>query len=114
MRNETLTNVFWGFFLIWFGTYAVFLKLSIFDVLETIDKQPVFALGTGVLMLGLNLTRSALHLSLSVLTIGLGALLVIIYAPLALTGYSIPLTPTLLIIAGAALVIGALRARNYL
>ena len=109
MHNETLTNVFWGIFLIWFGVVAASLRG---DLGATVN-DPVFALGTGALLLILNLTRSFLRLKLSVLTIGLGGLLAVIFAPVVLFKIQIPFLPALLVIAGVALVIGALRTRNF-
>jgi peptidoglycan/LPS O-acetylase OafA/YrhL len=109
VHNETLTNIFWGLFLIWFGVVAVWQRG---DFGATIN-HPVFALGTGILLLGLNFFRSMMRLRLSILTIGLGALvtganLVVLYSQ-----NSVPFLPELLIIAGAALVIGAFRTRNF-
>ena len=57
MQNGTVTNVFWGLFLIWFGVVAVWLKG---DLGATVNS-PVFAVGTGGLLLLLNLARSALQ-----------------------------------------------------
>ena len=109
MRNETLTNVFWGIFLIWFGVVTAFLNGNPIDSVN----HPVFALGTGILFILLNFARSLLRLKLSVLTIGLGALVTIVYAPVVFLKFQLPFLPALLVIAGVALVIGAVRTRNY-
>ena len=109
MQNGTLTNIFWGLFLIWFGVVAVWLKG---DFGATINS-PVFAMGTGVLLLLMNLGRSVLRLKLSVLTMALGILLVAANAAVLLLNEPVPFLPELLIIAGLALVIGAFRTRNY-
>ena len=112
MHNETVTNLFWGLFLIWFGVVAVFVRG---DLLATVNDS-TFALGTGALLIGLNLTRSLMRLRLSVLTIGLGMLLLIVFAPVVVFNIDrnqITFLPALLIIAGIALVIGALRTRNF-
>ncbi len=109
VQNGTLTNIFWGLFLIWFGIVAVWLKG---DVGSTVN-HPVFAIGTGALLLGLNLARSIMRLRLSVLTIGLGTLLTAVNALVLISGVNIPFLPELLIIAGLALVIGAFRTRNF-
>lgn len=109
VRNETLTNIFWGVFLIWFGVVMAYLKG---DPVASIDNS-LFALGTGILLILLNLARSLLRLKLSVLTIGLGALLTIVYAPVVFLQVKLPFLPALLVIAGVALVIGAIRTRNY-
>ncbi|HKT22344.1 MAG TPA: hypothetical protein VJR06_07045, partial [Nitrososphaerales archaeon] len=73
MQNGTLTNVFWGLFLIWFGVVAVWLRG---DFGATINS-PLFAVGTGALLLLLNLARSALRLRLSILTMALGLILTV-------------------------------------
>lgn len=109
MQNGTLTNAFWGLFLIWFGVVAVWLKG---DLGATVNS-PVFAVGTGALLLLLNLTRSAFRLRLSILTIGLGLILTVANAFVLVFGNAIPFLPELLIIVGAALVIGAFRTRNF-
>lgn len=109
MQNGTLTNIFWGLFLIWFGVVAVWLKG---DFGATINS-PLFAMGTGVLLLLMNLARSLMRLRLSVLTMGLGILLVVANALVLAFNVTVPFLPELLIIAGAALVIGAFRTRNY-
>ncbi|MDV3277499.1 MAG: hypothetical protein LYZ69_03410 [Nitrososphaerales archaeon] len=110
MHNETLTNVFWGVFLIWFGVLLATLGGNPIAAVNA----PLFALGTGLLLLALNFVRSALRLKLSVLTIGLGALLTVIYAPVVFFGIGVPFLPALLIIVGVALIIGAFKSRNIL
>lgn len=109
MQNATVTNIYWGLFLIWFGVVAVWLKG---DFVATLNS-PLFAVGTGALLLLMNLTRSVLRLRLSILTIGLGTLLAVANGFVLLFGTIIPFLPELLIIVGAALVIGAFRTRNY-
>jgi len=109
VQNGTLTNIFWGFFLIWFGIVAVWLKG---DFGATVNS-PLFAMGTGVLLLLMNLARSIMRLRVSVLTMALGVLLVVANALVLVSNQSVPFLPELLIIAGVALVIGALRTRNY-
>ncbi len=109
MQNSTLTNVFWGLFLIWFGVVATWLRG---DFGSTIN-HPLFAVGTGVLLLSLNLVRSMRRIRLSILTIGLGALLTLSNAFVLLFNQTVPFLPELLIIAGIALVIGAFRTRNF-
>ena len=109
MQNGTLTNIFWGLFLIWFGVVTVWLRGDFGDAINS----PVFAIGTGVLLLVLNLFRSVLRLRLSVLTLALGILLTAANAVVVFFDVSIPFLPELLIIAGFALVIGACRTRNF-
>ncbi len=104
-----MTNVFWGLFLIWFGLSAA-IQGGNFGV--TIES-PLFALGTGGLLILLNLVRASLRLRVSPITAGLGVLLAIIYSPLYFLNLSIPFLPALLIIAGVALVVGAARAGRY-
>lgn len=109
MRNETLTNIFCGIFLIWFGVVMAFLNGNPI----TSVNHPIFALGTGIILIMLNLMRSLLRLRLSVLTIGLGALLTTVYVLVIFLKLQLPFLPALLLIAGVALVIGAVRTRNY-
>ena len=109
MQNGTVTNIFWGLFLIWFGIVAVWLKGDFGAAINS----PIFAMGTGVLLLLMNLTRSMMRLRVSVLTMALGVLLVVANALVLAFNLTVPFLPELLIIAGVALVIGALRTRNY-
>lgn len=109
MQNATLTNIFWGLFLIWFGVVAVLLNGN----LGATVNSPVFAFGTGGLLLLMNLARSLMRLRLSILTIGLGGILVLANGFVLVFRTQVPFLPELLIIAGAALVIGAFRTRNF-
>ena len=109
-HNETVTNIFWGLFLIWFGAIAALYHGN----LALAANDQIFALGTGVLLLVMNLVRTGLRLKLSILTIGLGVLIVIIYAPIVLFRFNVPFLPALIVIAGLALIIGAFRSRNFL
>ena len=109
MRGESLTNAFWGAFIVWFGLVAF--RTGGNPVLAL--DLPVFALGTGALLLLLNLTRSLLRLKLSVLTMGLGALIAVTYLPVVLYDFWLPFLPALIVIAGVALIIGSLRTRNF-
>ena len=109
MNNGTVTNVFWGLFLIWFGVVAVWLRG---DFGATVNS-PLFAVGTGALLLLLNLARSVFRLRLSILTIALGIVLTAANAFVLVFGNAVPFLPELLIIVGVALVIGAFRTRNF-
>jgi hypothetical protein len=109
VQNGTLTNIFWGLLLIWFGVVAAYLKGDFGAAIN----DPLFAFGTGLLLLGLNLARSLMRLKLSVLTMGLGLLLTVANLIVLLLNLTIPFLPELLIIGGVALVIGAFRTRNF-
>ena len=109
MRSETLTNVCWGLFLVWFGSVAAVLGGNFGATINS----PTFALGTGVLLLAMNFVRSIQHTKVSPLTIGLGTILTVIYAPLVLLGVNIPFLPALLIILGVVLIIGAIRTQKF-
>jgi len=109
VQNGTLTNVFWGLFLIWFGVLAAWMHG---DFGATINA-PLFAIGTGLLLLAMNLFRSLLRLRLSILTMALGALLAVANIVVLEFNLTIPFLPELLMIAGVALVIGAFRTRNF-
>lgn len=110
MHNDTLTNVFWGVFLVWFGLVAATLGGNL---LITVN-EPLFALGTGVLLILLNLIRAFARLKVSPLTVGLGVLVTVIYAPLYFLNVNVPFLPALLVIVGLALIIGTVRTRQYI
>ena len=109
MRPETLTNVCWGLFLVWFGSVAAVLGGNFGATINS----PTFALGTGVLLLAMNFVRSIQHSKVSPLTIGLGTILTVIFAPLVFLGVNIPFLPALLIILGVVLIIGAIRTQKF-
>ena len=109
MHNETVTNVFWGLFLVWFGLVSALAGGNFGAAIES----PLFALGTGLLLIILNLVRATIRLRVSVITTGLGILLAIIYAPLYFLKIGVPFLPALLVIAGIALIIGTIRTRKY-
>ncbi len=112
MNNETLTNIFWGIFLIWFGVVAILNGGDFYTLLNGDKESALLGFGTGVILLSMNLLRSSLRLKIGSLTLGLGVILVAFYAPQFFFGLSAPLLPTLLVILGVALVIGAIRSRN--
>ena len=109
MQNGSLTNIFWGLFLFWFGVVAAYLRGDFGAAIN----NPTFALGTGILLLSLNLSRSILRLKLSVLTMALGLLLTGANLFVLWFNFTVPFLPELLMIAGVALVIGAFRTRNF-
>ena len=112
MNSETLTNVFWGIFLVWFGVVAALNNGNFVSLLNGSSYSAVLGLGTGLLLLVMNLVRSSLRIKVGSLTLGLGVILTVFYAPQVFLGISVSLLPTLLVILGVALVIGAFRSRN--
>ncbi len=114
MQNETLTNIFWGFFFIWIGLVAALNNGDFYSLLNGAKYSAILGFGTGFLLLGMNLLRSSWRLKVGSLTLGLGVILVVFYAPQVFFGLETAFFPTLLVILGVALVIGAVRARNYL
>ena len=110
MQNETLTNIFWGIFFIWFGVLAAYK-----GNFEAALNDEVFAIGTGVTLIAMNLVRSLMRLRVSVITLGLGAIVTVFYAPLFIFQIQPPsFMPLLLVILGATLIIGAFKTRSYL
>ncbi|MBI3858718.1 MAG: hypothetical protein HY296_00545 [Thaumarchaeota archaeon] len=110
MQNETVTNIFWGLFFIWLGMISV-LQGSVEGALD----DQFFALGTGVMLLILNLVRSFLRLRIGVITLGLGVIVTFFYAPIVFFRIPPPsFLPLMLVILGIALIIGALKTRTYL
>jgi hypothetical protein len=113
LNSETLTNVFWGLFLVWFGVVAALNGGNFVTLLNGSSYSALLGLGTGLLLLAMNILRSSLRMKVGSLTLGLGIILAVFYAPQVFLGISAPLLPTLLVILGVALVIGALRSRNF-
>jgi hypothetical protein len=113
LNSETLTNVFWGLFLVWFGVVAALNNGNFVTLLNGSSFSAPLGLGTGLLLLAMNLVRSSLRMKVGSLTLGLGIILTVFYAPQVFLGVSVSLLPTLLVILGVALVIGALRSRDF-
>ena len=113
MDEETLTNVFWGLFFIWFGCVAALNGGDFVTLLNgSVRDSALLGFGTGILLVGMNLARSAMRLGISALTLGLGAILAVFYGPQMLFNVDTPFLPTLLVIFGIALLIGAVRSRK--
>jgi hypothetical protein len=101
--------MFWGLLLIWFGVIAAaFHPANIFDTF----RDSWFALGTGGLLVLMNAVRASMRLKVSALTLGLGVLIGVIYVPIVFFSSQVPFVPVLLVILGAALIIGALRSQK--
>ena len=112
MNSGTLTNIFWGLFLIWFGFVGILVNGDFYHLLNGSRDSSLFGLGIGLLLIAMNVIRSSMRMKIGSLTLGLGMILAIVYAPQIFLGISVPLLPTLLVILGVALVIGAFRSRN--
>jgi hypothetical protein len=109
VRNDTLTNIFWGLFLVWFGVVWTALKGDFFSAVNS----PVFGLGVGTLLILLNLSRVVFHLPVSPFTLVIGFLVFIVDFTSLFLSLSFPFLPLILIIAGVLILISSIRASRY-
>lgn len=76
-------------------------------------ESPLFALGTGALLLMLCVLKLSLRRKPSPIAAGLGSVVTAIYVPAYALNLPLPFVPVLLFIFGAAIVVGAVRAGKY-
>ncbi len=109
MQNETLTNIFWGLFFVWFGIMSTYTKGDLFAAVNS----PVFGLGVGVLLIILNVARFVLHLRVSPFTLTIGFLVFTVDFSSVFLKINIPFLPLILIIAGVLILVSSLRSMRY-
>ncbi len=113
--NRTLETVAWGLFFLWWGAVELFSKLAGGGV---IGNNEVFAMGIGVIMLGLNLVRWLSGIAISGLSLTVG-ILAFLWGALRLAGvllplpFEVPVFAVLLIVLGViVLARGVVRGAN--
>ena len=94
--NKRFVTIAWGALILWLGILMIIPG----------NQSPIFVLGAGIILLGLNLARvlcripmSAFSITLGSLSIGLG-LLATFRSVLNISPFELPFLPTLLIILG--------------
>lgn len=102
-KSVALTSLSWGLFFILIG---VCWTISTY---YTIDVIPHVALGTGIILIGLNMARVSFGMSLSKLSLFIG-LVALAIGGSALLGQKLPLLQTILILIGLFIIAEAVRS----
>ncbi|MBN2086749.1 hypothetical protein JW758_00205 [Candidatus Peregrinibacteria bacterium] len=97
MLNARLESIAWALFLIMIGFFWLYPE-------GTFPKD-AWLLGTGVILLGLNIVRSSLDIHISSFTVILG-IIALIAGLDDFIGFEIPIVPILIIIFGISILIG--------
>lgn len=109
LQNETLTNIFWGLFLVWFGIVWASLKG---DFISTINSS-VFGLGVGFLLIMLNFLRVVFGIRVSPFTLIVGSIVFLIDFFSLFLRLSLPFLPMIFILAGILILVSSIRAAKY-
>ena len=105
MKESMLTSVAWGMFIIFIGSLWIVAELT------GLDMGSYFALGVGLILIGLNLARRSIGTKISKFSLGLGVLALLIGFS-ALGGLSLPLVPTIVAIIGIFIVAEAIAKKE--
>jgi hypothetical protein len=97
MREGTLTSVAWGLFIILIG------GLWIVADITKLNVSSYFALGVGLILIGLNLARPRIGVKMSKFSLGLGIVALLVGFS-GVGGLMLPLIPTIIVVIGLFIV----------
>ena len=100
-KNVALTSLAWGIFFVWIG-----LSWTLSEHYG-VPMEPYIALGVGLILIGLNIARTTLGMRLSKFSLFIG-MIALIFGGTALTGYTLPLWQTILILIGLFIIAEAI------
>jgi hypothetical protein len=106
--NKRYTTIAWAILSLWLGILMIIPG----------NQSPIFVLGTGVILLGLNLVRLVSRIPVSIFSITLGCLAVglglvaMFRTVLNIPPFELPLLPTVLIIIGLYVLIPSVKNRE--
>ena len=105
MKESTLTSLAWGIFIILIG--------SLWIVAEStrLDMGLYFALGVGLILIGLNLARRSIGTKISKFSLGLGIVALLVGLS-AVGGLKLPLVPTIVVVIGIFIVAEAIAKKE--
>lgn len=105
MKESTLTSLAWGIFIILIG------GLWIVTELTRLDMGSYFALGVGLILIGLNLARRSIGTKISKFSLGLGIVALLVGLS-AVGGLKLPLVPTIVVVIGIFIVAEAIAKKE--
>ncbi|MCX6660512.1 MAG: hypothetical protein NTX81_09110 [Candidatus Bathyarchaeota archaeon] len=97
MKEGTLTSLVWGLFIILIGSLWIVAELT------RLDMGSYFALGVGLILIGLNLARRSIGTKISKFSLGLGIVALLVGLS-AVGGLKLPLVPTIVVVIGIFIV----------
>jgi hypothetical protein len=105
MREGTLTSVAWGLFVILIGGLWI-----VADVTK-LNVSSYFALGVGLILIGLNLARPSIGVKMSKFSLGLGIVALLVGFS-GVGGLMLPLIPTIIVVIGLFIVAEAVAKKG--
>ena len=104
-KNVALTSLAWGIFFVMIG---VSLTMTVYGIaLEAM--LPYIAVGTGVILIGLNVARTGLGMTLSKFSLFIG-ILALVLCGAALMGYMLPWYAMVIVLIGLFIIAEAARS----
>jgi len=97
LKEGTLTSLVWGLFIILIGSLWIVAELT------RLDMGSYFALGVGLILIGLNLARRSIGTKISKFSLGLGIVALLVGLS-AVGGLKLPLVPTIVVVIGIFIV----------
>ena len=105
MKESTLTSLAWGIFIILIGGLWIVTELTLLDI------GSYFALGVGLILIGLNLARRSIGTKISKFSLGLGIVALLVGLS-AVGGLKLPLVPTIVVVIGIFIVAEAISKKE--
>ena len=105
-KNKFLDAIAWGVFIVLLG--ACWIASSYY----TIDTGIYLALGTGLILIALNLVRRTMRVSISKFSLFIG-LLALALSLSGIAGYALPFIPTVIILVGLFIVAEAIQKTTH-
>ena len=105
MSEGTLTSVAWGLFIVLIG------GLWIVADITKLNVGSYFALGLGLILIGLNLARPSFGVKMSKFSLGLGIVALLVGFS-GVGGLTLPLIPTIIVVIGLFIVAEAVAKKR--
>jgi len=105
LKEGTLTSLVWGLFIILIGSLWIVAELT------RLDMGSYFALGVGLILIGLNLARRSIGTKISKFSLGLGIVALLVGLS-AVGGLKLPLVPTIVVVIGIFIVAEAIAKKE--
>jgi len=105
LKESTLTSLAWGIFIILIGGLWIVAELT------RLDMGSYFALGVGLILIGLNLARRSIGTKISKFSLGLGIVALLVGLS-GVGGLKLPLVPTIVVVIGIFIVAEAIAKKE--
>jgi len=105
LKESTLTSLVWGIFIILIGGLWIVAEST------RLDMGSYFALGVGLILIGLNLARRSIGTKISKFSLGLGIVALLVGLS-AVGGLKLSLVPTIVVVIGIFIVAEAISKKE--